>query len=167
MINYLKSQTERLEKEIKVANYKMEETAKNGISTELIGRIGKVTELTKELSTLIKTSWIFARKELKDIILLNKKISRRFKDKWTVDIITNPFSKELQEIISYCEAKAKEHKIELNSQKTKLRNDANVRVHSSEGRINHGKANVDKMLTRAEETIDTSADTLRGLEDGE
>jgi hypothetical protein len=124
-LNELKSETERLEK----GCGKEISRSVNNIVT-LCGIGNNFIRLTKDkvklayrfdlcptckikLSTLMKTSWIFARKELKDIILLNKKISRRFKDKWTVDIITNPFSKELQEIISYCEAKAKEHKIEL------------------------------------------------------
>jgi hypothetical protein len=102
MINYLKSETERLEKG---CMDKCWAGCRNWAD--------RCPTCQAKLSTLIKTSWIFARKELKDIILLNKKISRRFKDKWTVDIITNPFSKELQEIISYCEAKAKEHKIDL------------------------------------------------------
>jgi hypothetical protein len=128
MITYLKSETERLEKEIKVANYKMEETAKNGISTELIGRIGKVTELTKELSTLIKTSWIFARENIKDYVkrmetlvhlqgylsqVLDEKHKTEYEKLLNLNIEDKNKCDEYDKVISYCEAKAKEHKIEL------------------------------------------------------
>jgi hypothetical protein len=121
MITYLKSETERLEK---------------GLSSSIVehlpckekvgGAIPSSALIKQELSTLIKTSWIFARKSEDEI---NKEIERYRaykidgeKDRDTriqakaiyLELIELKDKKlKLIEIISYCEAKAKEHKIDL------------------------------------------------------
>jgi hypothetical protein len=112
MINYIKSETERLEKRIKIL-----ETEGDHFDVDLC---------IEKLSTLIKTSWIFARETG---IYLSKYGSiddeecyldhhgycqtHGMCDTPCNNVMMKEFLKELQEIISYCEAKAKEHKIDL------------------------------------------------------
>ena len=83
MITYLKSETERLEKEL-----------------DYCGDCIFCDKIEVELSTLIKTSWIFARD-------FNNVLNTLYDDNKI------GYMEDYAKIISYCEAKAKEHKIEL------------------------------------------------------
>jgi hypothetical protein len=100
MITYLKSKTERLEKG---CIDKCDAGCRNWSE--------RCPTCQAKLSTLIKTSWIFARKTIIEII------DNTFRNLSEDNILLEEsFHREimrLKEIISYCEAKAKEHKIDL------------------------------------------------------
>ena len=130
MINYLKSQTERLEKgcNIKLPNFgNGSKTCGTKCANAQNGTIYCRNCLTK-LSTLIKTSWIFARENIKDYVkrmetlvhlqgylsqVLDEKHKTEYEKLLNLNIEDKNKCDEYDKVISYCETKAKEHKIDL------------------------------------------------------
>jgi hypothetical protein len=110
MITYLKSETERLEKGCGKDWF---DSDTGGLYECCVDDNELCPTCQAKLSTLIKTSWIFARKVGKEILefAVNPCYCLDFNG-YTCDFCI--FKNGLQEIISYCKAKAKEHKIELN-----------------------------------------------------
>lgn len=164
MINYLKSETERLEKRIKrITPYVDFYGQIPTLTKSNNGEFFEYLKLNQELSTLIKTSWIFARKELEILKKCGYTNFTNYEEAEDSDYaIEYKETIKCKEIISYCEAKAKEHKIELNSQQSQNKN--GCKGHRDERPItNDGEHKLLKTFTYGSKT----ADTLRGLEDGE